>query len=146
MLHENLAMHENLRDYSHITKYSSNRSFGLVFTTFFLIVSLLPLWYGNSMRIWAGWIALLFFVAAIFLPSVLSPLNHLWARIGQLLHRIVSPIVLAVLFYSVVVPIGIVIRMSGKKLLQLNFDRTARSYWVARNPPGPNADSLRNQF
>lgn len=139
-------MHENLRDHKHLTKSSSDRSFGLVFAAFFLIVALLPLWHGHSMRIWAGWVALVFFVFAIFLPFVLAPLNRLWARIGLVLHGIVSPIALAVLFYCFVAPIGIVMHLSGKKLLHLDFDHAAQSYWVERNPPGPDAESLRNQF
>lgn len=145
-LRDHPAMHENLRDHKHLTKRSSDRSFGLVFTAFFLIVTLLPLWHGHSIRIWAAWVALVFLVFAIFLPFVLAPFNRLWAGIGQLLHGIVSPAALTVLFYGVVTPIGIVMRLSGKELLHLGFDRAARSYWVERNPPGPNAESLRDQF
>jgi hypothetical protein len=124
----------------------SNRSFGLVFSVFFAIVGLLPLLLGSGVRRWALATAAAFAVAGLLFPTLLAPLARLWARIGTFLHRVVSPIVLGVMFFLVVTPIGLVMRWFGKDPLRLKFDRTAESYWIPREPPGPAPDSLKNQF
>ena len=118
----------------------------LVFAAFFAIVGLLPLVLGGTVRIWALAIAIAFAVAGLLFPSLLAPLARLWARIGAFLHRVVSPIVLGVMFFLVVTPIGLLMRGFGKDPLRLKFDRTAESYWIPREPPGPAPDSLKNQF
>lgn len=87
-----------------------------------------------------------FLFAGLFLPRILSPLNLAWLRFGLLLHRITSPLILAMLFYLTVLPTGLVMRALGKDPLRLRFDRSARSYWIERSPPGPEPQSLRNQF
>lgn len=139
-------MHENFRNRKQPVKGSSDRSFGLVFTVFFLIVAVLPIRHEQSVRIWAVEISLVFCVLAVFIPTILAPLNRLWARVGLLLHSIVSPVALAVLFYGVVTPTGFIMRLLGGNLLRLSFDRNAESYWIERTPPGPDAESLKNQF
>ncbi len=127
---------------------SSDRAFGLVFTAFFLIIALLLLLY--SAPIWRPYMALaaavIFLAAALIAPHVLAPLNRLWYKFGLLLNRIVSPITLGILFYGVVMPTGLLMRLFGKDPLRLKFDRTAKSYWIARTPPGPSPESLKNQF
>jgi hypothetical protein len=125
---------------------SSNRSFGLVFSGFFLIVGLLPALHGNSLRYWALVASAVFLALALLAPASLGPLNRIWAKIGQLLHRIVSPIALAVLFFCVVTPTGLLLRLIGKDVLRLRFDKAAASYWIPRSPPGPVAESLKNQY
>jgi hypothetical protein len=125
---------------------SSNLTFGLVFAVFFLIVGLLPLLHGHSMRIWALPVAAGFLVTALIMPSVLAPLNRLWTRFGQLLHRIVSPIALGILFFGVVTPTGLLMRLFGKDSLRLRLDKNAASYWIVRTPPGPEPESQTNQF
>ncbi len=125
---------------------SSDRAFGLVFAAFFAIVALLPLWHGGAMRLWALAVAAAFGVLALAAPCVLAPLNRIWTMLGDLLHRIVSPIALGILFFGVVVPTGLLMRLVGKDPLRLAFDRQARTYWIERHPPGPPPESLKDQF
>jgi len=80
------------------------------------------------------------------LPRILTPFNYIWFRFGMLLHAIVSPIALGILFYGVVTPTGLLMRLFGKKPLALDFDRDAPSYWIQRSPPGPTPESMTNQF
>jgi hypothetical protein len=77
---------------------------------------------------------------------VLSPLNRLWLRFGLLLHKIVSPLVLGIMFFLVITPIGLLMRAVGKDLLRLKFDKRSSSYWIERLPPGPPPESLKDQF
>lgn len=128
------------------TAPSSERSFGIVFAVVFLLVGSWPLLAGELPRWWAVAIAGAFLFAGLFLPRILSPLNVAWLRFGLLLHRITSPLILAMLFYLTVLPTGLIMRALGKDPLRLRFDRSARSYWIERSPPGPEPQSLRNQF
>ena len=139
-------MHEDLSHHEQTPEGSSDRNFGLVFAAVFLIVALLPLWHGHGTRLWAVGVSLTFGVIALAIPAVLGPLNRLWTAFGQLLHRITSPVALAILFYGVVTPTGLLMRLFGKDLLRLRFDRNAPSYWIQRTPPGPGAESLKDQF
>src|SRR5262249_10838160 len=125
---------------------SSDRSFGLVFAGFFLIVGTWPLVHGRPLRVWAVGVAAVFLIAALVNPTWLGPLNRLWLRLGLLLQLIVSPVVLGLLFFLTVTPIGLLMRLTGKDPLRLRFDPLARSYWVERRPPGPAPDTMRQQF
>ena len=125
---------------------SSNRAFGVVFTVVFAAVGLFPLIKGAPPRYWSLGVAALLLIVALVKADVLAPLNKVWFKFGLLLHRIVSPMVLALLFYAVVVPTGLIMRALGKDLLHLRYDRDAESYWIHRDPPGPNPESLKNQF
>lgn len=125
---------------------ATDRSFGIVFTIFFAIVGLLPLFSSHPVRIWAFIVSTLFLLLALLRPSSLAPLNKLWTKFGALLHRIVSPVALGVLFFLVVTPTGLLMRLFGKDPLRLRLDRNAKSYWIERSPPGPDAESLKNQF
>lgn len=111
----------------------SNRSFGLVFAGVFVVVALAPLWRGSAPRPWAFAVAGAFTLVALALPRVLAPLNLAWYRLGLLLHRIVTPIVMAALFYLVLTPFAFVMRLFNKGLEQrLRIDRAASTYWVSR--------------
>jgi hypothetical protein len=125
---------------------SSNRSFGLVFAAVFLIIGCWPLIWGQSARWWALAVAVVFGAAALFAPGILEWPNRLWLRFGLLLHRIVSPVALAVIFYLAIMPTGLLLRVFGKDLLRLRREPQAPSYWIDREPPGPPPDSLKNQF
>ena len=125
---------------------SSNRTFGLVFAAFFGFVAVLPAWRGEALRAWAAVTAAGFAVVALAAPHLLGPLNRLWMRVGSLLNRVVSPIALGVLFYAAVTPTGLLMRLFGKDPLRLRFDHEAPTYWIERVPPGPEPESLRNQF
>ena len=87
-----------------------------------------------------------FLLVALGFPSILAPLNRLWLRFGLLLHRIVSPLVLGIMFFLVITPMGLLMRAFGKDLLRLKFDRAAASYWIERTPPGPPPESMADQF
>jgi hypothetical protein len=125
---------------------SSNRAFGLVFAVVFVIIGLWPWLFGGQVRIWSVVVGTVFLVVAWLWPAALASLNRVWTRFGLLLHRIVSPVVLGVMFFVVVTPMGLVMRALGKDPLRLRFDRGAQSYWVDRRPPGPAPDTLNNQF
>lgn len=134
------------RDHEQPTASGSERSFGIVFAVVFALVFLWPAFSAGRLRWWALGTAILFLFAALFLPRALRPLNSAWQAFGRLLHRVVSPVILGMLFYFTVVPTGLVMRMLGKDPLRQRFDPAASSYWIERRPPGPPAESLRNQF
>jgi len=128
------------------SKSSSDREFGVVFAIVFFVIACWPLLSDGAFRLWALVVALVFFALAVFVPHLLSPANRLWAKFGTLLHGIVGPIALGILFYLVVTPTGLLMRLFGKNLLRLRFDPAVDSYWIRRMPPGPDAGSLNNQF
>jgi hypothetical protein len=138
-------MHEDLRREGAVVG-SSNRSFGGVFTVVFAAVGLLPLIRGGEVRVWALVVAAVFFTAALLAPALLAPLNRLWFKFGLLLHRVVSPLVMGMLFYVVVTPTGLLMRLLGKRPLDLDFDSTVSSYWIVRQPSGPAPETMKNQF
>lgn len=137
--------HESLSDRAPV-KGSSNRGFGLVFAAVFAVIALVPLLHGEGARLWSLGLAVVFLGAALFAAHVLAPLNRLWTRFGLLLHGIVNPIVMGLLFFLTVTPMGLIMKALGKDPLRLQFDRAARSYWIERRPPGPPPDSMRQQF
>ena len=128
-------------------KSSSDRSFGLVFAGFFALLAALGIYYGHTNRwpIWLG-LAVVFALVAFAAPRILAPLNRLWTKFGLLLHTIISPIILAVLFFLCIAPIGLIMRMVGKDPLRLRMEPGAKSYWIVREPPGPEPESFKNQF
>ena len=128
------------------TVAGSDRSFGLVFAAVFLLIGLFPSLHGGSVRLWAIALASVFVAAAFSVPHVLSPLNRLWLRFGLLLHHVVSPVLMAVLYYGAVVPTGLLVRAFGKDLLRLRRDPELTSYWVVREPPGPPQGTMSKQF
>ncbi len=137
--HEDLTREEE-------TKISSERGFGIVFAIVFTIVALFPLLDGSRVRWWALALAAGFVAVAYLAPRRLRPLNRLWMKFGLLLHRIVNPLVMGMLFFVTVTPIGLIMRALGKDPLRLAFDRTAETYWIERTPPGPAPDTMKNQF
>jgi len=129
-----------------VVKGSSNRSFGFTFAIVFACVGLSPLVRGRSVRGWALVVAAAFFLAALAVPRVLAPLSRLWLRFGLLLHAWMSPVIMGLVFYTTVTPIGIIRRLLGKDPLRLRSDRDAVTYWIERHPPGPAADTMPRQF
>jgi predicted membrane metal-binding protein len=139
MGHENLNREETIEG-------SSDRSFGLIFAVVFAIIAAWPLMSARPPRWWALAIALGFALVAVVAPKVLAPLNRWWMKFGLLLAHIVSPIALAILFYAVFTPIGVLMRLLGKDPLKLARDKNAATYWTTRTPPGPRPDSMKQQF
>ena len=138
--------HENLSRTDDNLKQSSDRFFGLTFFVVFLIIALWPLLGQNPVRPIALGIALAFLAVALVVPKWLAPLNRLWLKFGELLHRIVSPIILGVMFFGVITPVGLLMRLAGKDLLRMKRDPNCTSYWIRREPPGPEKTSLKRQF
>ena len=127
----------------HKIKISSNRSFGLVFFVVFLIISLWPLQYGDSARIWSIIVSLIFFILGLMDSKLLTPLNKLWFKFGILLGAIVAPIVMAIVFFLVVTPIGLFMRILGKDLIRKKFDKKRETYWIKRDKP---VSTMKQQF
>ena len=109
----------------------SNRSFGLVFFIVFLIVALWPLKSGEDLRLWSSTLSIIFLILGIFNSKLLTPLNKLWMKFGMFLGLIVSPIVMGIVFFSVVTPIGFFMRIMGKDLLRLKSKKN--TYWIDRD-------------
>ena len=125
---------------------SSNRSFGLVFAAVFAIIALYPLFWLRAPHLWAIIVAAGFLAAALLLPAALGPLNRLWTRFGLLLHKVTSPLVLGLLFFVIITPMGMIMRLLGKDPLRLRRDAQSQSYWIDRKPAGPAPESFVDQF
>jgi saxitoxin biosynthesis operon SxtJ-like protein len=128
------------------TVRGSNRSFGIVFTVVFAMMGLAPLIAGHAIRVWSLALAAVFLAIALLMPAVLSPLNRLWLQLGLLLHRLVNPVVMAMMYFGAIVPMGLLLRILGKDLLRLRLDPQATTYWIARQPAGPKPESMSKQF
>ncbi len=125
---------------------SSDRVFGLVFAGVFCVLAVWPLVQGEAIRLWAMLVAVAFLVLAIAIPRSLSQLNRLWMRLGLLMGRVVSPVAIGIVYYLTVVPTGLIMRALGKDPLRLRFERELPSYWIKREPPGPNPKTMNDQF
>ena len=123
-------------------KKSSNRSFGIVFTIFFLVIGLWPLLNQNPIRVWSVSLALLFLFLALILPKLLRPLNNAWIKLGEILGKIIAPIIMALVFFIVVTPISFIVRIFGKDLLRLKFTKND-TYWIKREK---NVTTMDKQF
>jgi hypothetical protein len=134
-------------------KGSSDRGFGLTVGGILLAIAavrtLLHMWHGTA----TGWIepalggigvALIGF--GLMAPARLAPLNRAWTTLGLILFKVVNPLVLGLIYLTTIVPIGLLMRATGRDLLSLKFDRQAESYWVVREPPGPEPATMINQF
>ena len=140
-----MAMHEDFSRAQQV-KGSSNRAFGWTFVAVFLIVGLWPLGFNDDLRWWAVIVAAVVMVATLAMPALLTLPNRLWLRFGALLHRLISPVVLALMFYVVITPMGLLMRALGKDLLCLRRDDLSGTYWIKRDPPGPKPSSMSKQF
>jgi len=124
-------------------KMSSNRSFGIVFFVVFLILGFWPIKNGGEINIWLVTISLLFLILAVTKSKLLTPLNKLWFKFGIKLGSIVSPIVMGVIFFLVVTPIGIVMNVMGKDLLNKKQNKKIKTYWIKRDK---STGSMKRQF
>ena len=122
---------------------STNRSFGLVFFIVFLIIGLWPLANGGSVRFWSLIIALIFLFLGILNSKILTPLNVLWSKFGELLGIAIAPIVMSIIFFLVVTPTGLIMRIFGKDLLRNKFQINNESYWIKKEK---NKSSMKKQF
>lgn len=138
-IHENYSRNETVIG-------GSERSFGIVMTAAFAVISLLNWWHEGHAWRWTIGIAAVLLAATLFHPAVLKPLNQLWFKFGMLLHKVVNPIVMALVFFGSVLPTGLVMRTLGKDLLRLKRQPDVNSYWIERRPPGPTPESMKDQF
>jgi len=109
---------------------SSNRSFGLVFFVLFLIVALWPLKYEEDIRLWSLVISIIFFILGVINSKLLTPLNKLWFKFGILLGLIVTPIIMGIVYFVVVTPTGVLMRLLGKDLLRMSKVKNTSTYWI----------------
>ena len=123
-------------------KISSNRSFGVVFFIVFLLIALYPLLKGNDLRIWSLIISFIFLSLGLINSRILTPLNRLWFKFGLLLGKFISPIIMGIIFFIVVTPIGIIMRLFKKDLLNLKFNEK-ETYWIEKKGP---KSKMKNQF
>jgi len=124
----------------------SNRSFGLVFAAVFTFVGLWPVIKGQMPRLWALCLAGGFLLAALAAPSILTLLNRLWHLVGLALHRVITPLAMALIYYGAVVPLGLLLKALRRDPLRLEREPAAVSYWIQRDPPGPERSSMSRQF
>ena len=123
-------------------KIGTNKSFGIVFFLFFLIVSLFPLFKNENIRVWSLIIAIIFLILGLLNSKLLTPLNKIWFKFGILLGNFVSPIVMSIVFFVIVTPTSIIMRVLGKNLLNLKKGNK-KTYWVERSKI---QSKMRNQF
>ena len=123
-------------------KISSNRSFGVVFFFVFLLIALYPLTYNEEIRVWSVIISLFFLVLGLLNSKIITPLNKLWFKFGIFLGKIISPILMGIIFFFVVTPIGLIMRFLEKDVLNLKYNKN-KSYWIEKNGP---KSKMKNQF
>ena len=125
---------------------SSDRGFGLVFATFFALLGALAVWHDNPHWYWWIGLAAITLLIALTIPRALAPFNWLWVRLGLVLFKVISPLMLGVIYFSTMTPMAVFLRLRKKDILRLKYDPEASSYWIRRDPPGPNPNSMKNQF
>ena len=123
-------------------KIGSNKSFGVVFFIFFLIISLWPLFNNGELRIWSLVLSMIFLILGLLKSQILTPLNKIWFRFGILLGNFVSPIIMGIVFFIIVVPTSFVMKTRGKNLLNLKKNNK-KSYWIKSSKI---MSEMKNQF
>ena len=123
-------------------KIGSNRSFGIVFFVVFLIIATYPLINGDELRLWSLIISIIFLFLGLVNSKILNPFNKLWFKFGIFLGKIISPLVMGIIFFLVVTPIGLLMRLLNKDLLNLRFNNNG-SYWIEKTEP---KSKMKNQF
>jgi large-conductance mechanosensitive channel len=127
---------------NHDVRISSNRSFAIVFFVVFLLIALYPITYSGDIRIWSLMISFIFIFLGLLNSKILTPLNKIWFKFGNFLGKIVSPLIMGVIFFFVVTPIGLIMRMLGKDVLNLKKNKN-KSYWIKKSGP---KSRMKNQF
>jgi len=123
-------------------KIGSNRSFGIVFFSVFLILAIYPLFNNGELRLWSLIISIIFLVLGLVNSKILNPLNKFWFKFGIFLGKIISPFIMGIIFFLVVTPIGLLMRLLNKDLLNIKFNNS-HSYWIEKTEP---KSKMKNQF
>jgi hypothetical protein len=121
-------------------------NFGITFAVVFAVIGFIHVPFGGGMVVWAVVVSAAFLAVTFTVPRLLAPLNRIWFRFGMLLHKIINPIVMGVIYFGLLVPMALVMRAFGKRFLRLGREPEAESYWIERSPPGPEPSSLSQQF
>jgi hypothetical protein len=137
--HESFAREEEIA-------VGSDRSFGIVMATVLALLSVLNWWRGGTVWPWLGLTSIVLAIVAHLYAPALKPVNRLWFKFGLLLHAVINPIVMGVLFYFAVLPTGLIMRAMGKDMLRLRREPKSGSYWIVRQPPGPPPETMKDQF
>ena len=123
-------------------KISSNRNFGIVFFIVFLAIAIYPLINSSEIRIWSLILSLLFLILGLINSQILTPLNKLWFKFGIFLGKTISPVIMGIIFFFVVTPIGFIMRLLSKDILNLKYNKET-SYWLKKTGP---KSKMKNQF
>ena len=123
-------------------KIGSNKSFGIVFFIVFLLIAIYPLINNGELRIWSLIVAIIFLILGLINSKVLTPLNKIWFKFGLLLGRVISPLIMSIIFFLVVTPTALIMRIIGKDLLSLKFNNK-KSYWIEKTGP---KSKMKDQF
>ena len=124
----------------------SDRSFGYTFAALFAVLCGLSSWRSGGINLWLLGASAAFLIVTLTAPRLLSPLNRLWGAFGRLVHAVVSPVILAVLFYGAITPIGLLARLTGHDPLKRRIDPAAKTYWIERASKDGRQTSMKNQF
>lgn len=127
-------------------KVSSDKSFGVVFSIFFFIISLNPLFITLKISFFTFLLSFIMLIVAIFSPKKLSPANLLWLKIGYFMHTLLSPLFLGLLFFLLITPIGIITKIFRIESLLLSRKPNIDTYWIARIQQSPTSKTLKDQF
>jgi hypothetical protein len=127
-------------------KMGTERNFGRVFAAVFAIIAVWPLVRGGQVRLWSLATAAVLLAVTLIAPRTLAPLNRIWFQIGILVSKVMTPLVMGLLWLVVMTPVAFLMRVFGQDPLRLKRELTAKSYWLERQPPGPVAGSLKDQF
>ena len=123
-------------------KISSNKSFGFVFFVVFFIIAIYPLINEGELRVWSLVVSLVFLILGLMNSKILFPLNKIWFKFGIFLGKILSPIIMGIIFFLVVTPIGLIMRLLGKDVINLKYNNN-KSYWIEKKGP---KSKMKNQF
>jgi len=123
-------------------KNSSNKSFGILFFIVFLIIGLWPLYHSNPIRLWSVIVAVIFLILGLLNSKILSPFNKVWVKFGELLGKIIAPIIMFIVFFVILTPLSLVVRIFKKDLLKVEYSKE-KSYWIKREK---NIGSMKKQF
>ncbi len=123
-------------------KKDNNKSFGILFFIVFLLIAVWPVIDSGSIRVWALVISILFFLLGLINSKILTPLKHGWIKLGEILGKVIAPIVMGFIYFIIITPIGIFMRLLGKDLLNIKYNKN-KSYWLKRTK---NVDTMKRQF
>jgi len=137
--HENLSRRDKV-------KIGSEKSFGFVFSAFFAIIGFFPLIEASDPNYWAFSASALFLACSIIMPNILRPFNVIWFRFGLLIHSVVNPVIISLMFFLIFTPFALVFRVMGRKFLERKIDHKIETYWISRSRADDAVSSMADQF